>query len=126
MLKLGTGTGSLINHLYSRAGSPEPVVGMGVTFCHWTDRSCGHVVAVLDGGKRLEVVGAKVEWEQHPSGYAKSIEPGDPSGPRSTVRLVNGKWVESYRNPTTGRWKKGGSSSAVLLGKCDPYNDPSF
>ncbi len=39
-MKLGTQTGSVINHLHSRAviGQPEPVVGMGATMLLWSDR----------------------------------------------------------------------------------------
>lgn len=125
MMKLGTGTGSLINHLHSRSASPAPVVGMGITFLHWTDRSCGHVVAVLDGGKRIEVVGAKVTWQPHPSGCPEKIEPGDPNGPRATYRLVRGKWRRYVRNPMTNRWNMQNGPTPVL-GTCDPYHDPHF
>jgi hypothetical protein len=47
-MKLGTQTGSLMNHLYSRMtiGEPAVYVGMGVTFLSWTDRSPGTVVEV--------------------------------------------------------------------------------
>jgi len=46
MLKAGTETGSLINHLYSRSGDPEPTIGMGATALHWTDRSPYEVVGI--------------------------------------------------------------------------------
>lgn len=48
-MKLGTETASLINHLHSRAviGQPEPVIGMGVTFLGWTDRSAGTIFRVF-------------------------------------------------------------------------------
>lgn len=46
MLKAGTETGSLVNHLYSRSGDPEPVIGMGATALHWTDREPYEIVGI--------------------------------------------------------------------------------
>jgi len=47
-MKLGTQTGSLVNHIYSgmTANEPEPTVGMGVTMLSWSDRSAGTIVEV--------------------------------------------------------------------------------
>ena len=47
-MNIGSQTGSLINHLYSRMtiNEPEPTVGMGVTMLGWTDREAGTIVEV--------------------------------------------------------------------------------
>jgi hypothetical protein len=47
-MKLGTETGSVLNHLYSRmvVGEPTPAVGMGVTLLMWTDRAAGTIVEI--------------------------------------------------------------------------------
>lgn len=46
MLKLGTETGSLINHVLSVNNGETPVVGMGVTVLCWSDRYPGTVIEV--------------------------------------------------------------------------------
>jgi hypothetical protein len=52
-LTLGAGTGSLVNHLYSAAVPPVPVVGMGATILCWSDRHACTIVAVENNGKRI-------------------------------------------------------------------------
>jgi hypothetical protein len=45
-LKLGSETGSLVNHLMSASGvKPEP--GMGATILYWTDRTAATIVRVV-------------------------------------------------------------------------------
>jgi hypothetical protein len=47
MMKAGTETGSLINHVMSQSqASVEPYVGMGATVLMWTDRKAGTVIKV--------------------------------------------------------------------------------
>lgn len=58
-MKLGTQTGSVINHLQSRAviGQPEPVVGMGATMLLWSDRrACTITNVQLVRGKTIVTV----------------------------------------------------------------------
>jgi hypothetical protein len=52
MMKLGSQTASLSNHLLSRAviGEPEVKAGMGVTFLSWTDRDPGTIFRVFTSG----------------------------------------------------------------------------
>lgn len=46
-MKLGTETGSLVNHLMSGTkGEPTPTVGMGCTILGWSDRHAGTIVKV--------------------------------------------------------------------------------
>ena len=53
-MKLGTETGSLVNHLYARNGCAiVPNVGDGATICLWTDRHACTIVSV--NGKRIGV-----------------------------------------------------------------------
>ena len=55
MLRLGTETGSLVNHVWSRTRpvGPEDVCeGMGATFLSWTDRHAATVHAVWTEGKK--------------------------------------------------------------------------
>jgi hypothetical protein len=52
-MKLGSQTGSVINHLQSRAviGQPEPKPGMGCTILKWSDRGAATIFRVFQVGK---------------------------------------------------------------------------
>ena len=45
-MRLGTETGSVLNHFMTTSAQPEPVVGMGATICCWTDRHAATIVKV--------------------------------------------------------------------------------
>ena len=45
-MRLGSETGSVMNHLMTSGGQPEPAVGMGATICFWTDRHAATIVKV--------------------------------------------------------------------------------
>lgn len=53
-MKLGSETGSLMNHLMGSSNLP-PVVGKGATILHWTDRSAYEVIEVTENGKRCKI-----------------------------------------------------------------------
>lgn len=55
-LKLGTETGSLMNHLMTGPTEIVPEVGMGVTLCGWTDRYAGTITKISPSGKTLTIV----------------------------------------------------------------------
>lgn len=46
MLKAGTETGSVMNHVMSRSNVSEVKIGDGATILQWTDRSAGTVVKI--------------------------------------------------------------------------------
>lgn len=54
-MKLGTDTGSLINHIQANNVLTTPEVGMGATILGWTDRHACTIVAVHLAGKRIAV-----------------------------------------------------------------------
>lgn len=56
-MRLGTQTGSVTNHILSRAtiGQPEPTVGMGATLLGWTDRHACTIVEVSMERDRIVV-----------------------------------------------------------------------
>lgn len=128
MMKLGTDTGSLVNHIYSRSSSVKPEIGMGVTILHWTDRSPGSIYSVFmvgkktyievrdDDYKRLDQRGMteNQEWEYIPN----------PDGYQHFYREENGRWIAVYKNPNTGRWIKG--NNHCYVGKREKYYDYSF
>ena len=45
-MKLGTETGSLMNHVMTGTNQPEPKVGDGATICMWSDRHAATIVKV--------------------------------------------------------------------------------
>lgn len=127
-MKLGTQTGSLVNHLHSRSvkGQPEPEVGMGATILCYTDRRAATVVAwdgkILtvceDHAKRVDGNGMsesqRYEFSPNPNGYESNFR-----------KNKNGMWEEVVRNPETGRWNKTGGYG-LLIGRRDHYRDFSF
>lgn len=132
MLKLGTQTGSLTNHIHSRAvrGQPEPEVGMAATILAWTDRYPATIIKVEpyrdtviitvqeDKAKRVDSNGLSESqtWE-----YT-----ANPEGSRSTFRRGdNGMWQPVWFNPKTKRWGKN-EGNGVLIGRREKYHDFSF
>ena len=130
-LKLGSGTGSLVNHMYSRMtkNHPEPKVGDGATILHWSDRSPatvievtatkqGWVVAVQgDHAKRIDSNGMSEmqEYEYTPN----------PNGGISYFRLEEKGWRSVRPGKRAGSWKLGGDGG-LLIGKREKYYDFSF
>lgn len=45
-MRLGTETGSLMNHVMTASTQPVPEVGMGATICCWSDRHAATIVKV--------------------------------------------------------------------------------
>lgn len=45
-MRLGSETGSLMNHVYTTSLQQSPEIGMGATMCAWTDRHAATIVKV--------------------------------------------------------------------------------
>lgn len=113
MMKAGTDTGSLTNHLYSRMASPVPAVGMGVTMLMWTDRDAATIVRITptqihvqrDTAKRLGVIEMSEDQD-----YAYSP---DPTAPISIFRKTKRGWKDNC-------------GCGLLIGTRDHYHDYSF
>lgn len=132
MMNLGSQTGSVINHLYSRMtnGAPEPVVGMGATTLSWTDRQAATVTSVIAVGKSV-IVGIKDDHAKVISGSEQDGSAGyeftaRPEGYEHFFKMGKNGWVNVAKNEQTGRWAATGSSKGLILGKRDHYHDPSF
>lgn len=114
MLKAGTETGSLVNHLVSGASSVVPVVGMGATMLGWTDRVAGTVVKVTktqvhvqrDDSKRTDTNGMS---DQQTYEYTPD--------PTASIYI--------YRKTKRG-WRSNGGYSGLWLGVRQTYHDYSF
>lgn len=144
-MKLGTQTGSVINHLHSRAviGQPEPTVGMAVTMLAWTDRHAGTIVAVETDKNGTVYVHATrdaytVTSGSEADGSAEYTYTPNPDGGRYTFRReADGKWTEVVRkalawddegNVTkrSPRWSVSRNGYGLRIGAREVYRDPSF
>jgi len=131
-MKLGTQTGSVINHLHSRAtlGQPVPVIGMGVTLLLWSDRHAGSITNVQRvRGKTIITVqedrATVVSGGTH-DGSAVYEFNRNPGGSESCWRCdVDGRWQSVVISRETGRWGKAGSNG-LRIGAREEYRDPSF
>ena len=130
-MKLGTETGSVMNHLYSRMtkGQPQPEVGMGVTFLMWSDRRPGTIIEVGKTGRYLSIVVQedtyKVVKGTPFDGTAEYEYSSNPDGRKYTYRFRNDRWEQIYRNPDTNRWVKS-EGDGLRIGERDRYYDPHF
>lgn len=126
-MKLGRDTGSLVNYVYGNRGAPEPEIGMGVTFLHWSDRSAGTIVEILPNGY-IGVKGDKARRIDN-NGMSEAQEYEyfpNPEAPTLYYRLnKTGRWEAVRMNQHTGRWKKS-DNYQIVLGHRDAYYDFSF
>lgn len=131
-MKLGTQTGSVINHLHSRAviGQPDPKPGMGCTILKWTDRDAATIFRVFQVGKATIVETrddhARVITGSTHDGSAEYEHKIDVKGSaRHFRRADDGTWHAVRKNESTGRWVKSGGPG-LRIGDRDSYRDPSF
>lgn len=131
MLKAGTQTGSLVNHLYSRMtdGQPQPEVGMGATLLGWTDRHAATVSSVFQVGKAL-FIGVKRDHAKRidKNGFSESQEyeyTANTDAYEEFFKFDGKFWHSVRKNEETGRWKKTGGGG-IRIGKREAYWDPCF
>jgi hypothetical protein len=109
--------GSLVNRIMEKQ-SIEPVVGMGVTECCYTDRHPYTITKVISPC-RIEVVPDNykvVSGSCQDESAEYEYSPGDPS--RSMT----------LRKNNDGRWKETGypDGDTFVIGRREEYYDPSF
>jgi hypothetical protein len=134
-MNIGTQTGSLVNHMYSRMtiGAPAPEVGMGATTLSWSDRHAATVMKVTELKSKVwayeihitEDKVTAVSGSAHDGSAVYSFEP-NPDGYVDIYRMdrKTGSWVRGYINQGTGRFKQ--RRGGLILGKRDHYYDPHF
>jgi hypothetical protein len=131
-MKLGSQTGSVTNHIYSRAtrGQPDPVVGMGATVLCWTDRHAATIIDVQLTGKGTIVrVRRDKATRVDSNGFSESqqylYEP-QTSGPFETFLFDGSRWQELTMNERTGRLNKVKGGRGLRIGEREEYWDPCF
>lgn len=131
MQKLGTQTASVINHIMSRStkGQPDPVVGMGATILHWTDRDAGTITKVFTIGKDVAIeVQEDKATRTDKNGMSEMQDyayEANPDGARSTWRFRNGAWKAVRYSEDTKRWRQI-DGSGLQIGVRRKYHDFSF
>jgi hypothetical protein len=116
-MKLGTDTGSLINHLASRSAMPRPEVGMGATILMWSDRLAATIIWVSPSGKTIKLQHDTARRTDARGYYTEDQDyeySRDPGGRIETARL------------TKRGWRLAGGGPGVLIGHREEYRDPTF
>lgn len=134
MLRLGSGTGSLWNHMDSRAvrGEPEVEIGMGATRLLWSDRHAGTIVAVqnIRGTTYITVQDDSVTRSDK-NGMSESQDyeyQPNPNAPTYFFKkhTKTGFWKECQYNPQTKRFNQLKHGNGLKIGVRDEYYDFSF
>lgn len=123
-MKLGTETGSLVNHILSRS-SLTPKVGMGATLLSWTDRN-GATITAWNG--KVMTVQKDFARRTDKNGYGGEQEYEHSPNPDGAIRhfkLTPKGWVEIWYNHETNRWNTVGKGG-VVVGFRETYYDPHF
>lgn len=113
MMKLGTETGSLVNHVIASQQQPTPEVGMGATICLWSDRHACTIVKVTPSQVHVQ---ADKATRTDKNGMSESQEYSYERQPSAPVEIFR-KTKRGYRN-------KGGSY--LSIGVRREYYDFSF
>ncbi len=128
MLRAGTQTGSLVNHVYSRFAVPTPEVGMPATILGWTDRHPATVVEVFTKGKSSYVVLQQDSYKRiDNNGMSDAQEyeySRNPQGQKRTFRISATGGLEAVHLNDNGRYVK--SDGGAVIGVRERYYDFSF
>lgn len=132
-MKLGTQTGSLVNHMMSNTSVRDIVPGeTGATLLSWTDRHPATVVDVFSKGAYTYYVIQEDSWEivkgSEQDGSAQYGFTRNPNGYKQIFRAKtdgSSGFQKVTINQDTGRWNKVGSGG-LSIGNRERYYDPHF
>lgn len=127
-MKLGTQTGSLVNHIMSQGSSKEPQIGDGATILCWTDRNPATVV-FIDQVKNIVGVTDDSYHRLDSNGMSESQEYEYISNPNGFVRYFRknkqNQYIQVTLNKETNRWNKTNGNN-LIIGRREKYHDFSF
>lgn len=116
-MKLGSQTGSLINHVLASDRAPMPKIGDGATILGWTDRKAATVVAVGNGKVAVQRDHAKRIDENGMSESQVYEYAPDSEAPITWYSLrKSGQWIEVGQK----------SGNVLAIGYRSHYYDYSF
>lgn len=132
-MKLGTQTGSLVNHIMSNTSVRDIVPGVtGATFLSWTDRNPGTVMEVFTKGAYTYYGITHDDWAivegSEQDGSARYDYVTNPEAYKEYFRAKTdgSSGFQKVRvNDDTGRWVKVGNGG-LRIGERDRYYDPHF
>jgi len=126
IMKFGTETGSLMNHVFS-GYNDEPAVGMGATILMWSDREPATIIEV-NQKKRYIVVqedrAERIDNNGMSEAQQYAYSPNPEGSKRIYRKMKNGRWQEHYINPETNRLVKAGGY--LSIGEREKFYDFSF
>jgi hypothetical protein len=129
-MKLGTQTGSLINHVLSCSKPKDPELGMGCTILSWSDRNPATIIDIFTKGKYTYLtVQDDYAVRKDDLGMSDSQEwtiTQNSDGFTRTFRRKDGEtqFKGCKQNPLSGRWVNG--QGVLIVGQREKYYDFSF
>ena len=112
MMKAGTETGNLENHMMSRVTPIKPEIGMGATMLAWTDRYAGTIVKITPCQIHVQEDNAT---RTDSNGMSESQDYHYEANPLGKIYIFR-KTKKGYRSNGLG----------LLIGTRDKYYDYSF
>ena len=121
MMRLGTATGSLVNHMISKYRQPEPEVGMGCTNLMWTDRRAFTVICIRRDKRTTVTIqqdnATRIDTNDTMSDAQVYTYEPDVDGHTVELTFRNGAWREVGQGPR---------STPFIMGYRSEYRDWSF
>lgn len=131
-MKLGSQTGSLINHMIAGAGTLSEIkAGTPATLLSWSDRSPGTVFRVFKvASSTIVEVREDIYTRIDKNGMSESQEYEykiDVNGSKSFWKIdKNGNVCRMYINKETGRWNKTKTGCSIAFGRRERFYDFTF
>jgi hypothetical protein len=124
-MKLGTETGSVVNHLMSGTnGQPEPEIGMGATILQWSDRTPCTIVAVRRF-KGEQKAGQVSEIDAQEDKATRTDNNGMSECQRYEYERDTQGWVTTFKRNKKGAFVSNGGNR-LRIGDRSKYHDYSF
>lgn len=128
-MRLGTETGSLVNHILSTSGGQKVENGMPATVTYWSDRDGATVTAINTSRKIVTVqIDKAIRVDDNGTSEMQTYRyERDPEGKEFFFKQDRkGVFRQVKRNVTTNRWNFVTGGLGVFFGKRMAYYDYSF
>lgn len=128
-MKLGTQTGSLVNHFMANTSVKDIVLGeTGATLLSWSDRHPATVVNMYKKGKFEYIVVQHDDYKRTDNNGLSESQTYEytrnKDAATETFRITDKGFMKVYQDPDTGRFKK--TVGGLTVGRREKYYDFSF
>ena len=123
-MKLGTETGSLVNHVLSEANL-TPIVGAGATVLRWSDRKAYEVVEVSKDGKKCVIQRYNAKCTRS-NGEDQDWDLTELTEQKMDLAYRYKAWHVVTEYTENGKLKKDYSKINIRFGYKEEYYDPCF